>query len=160
MLMTCCRSWECCCSVAQLCPTLCDPMDCRMPGFPVLHYLTEFAQAHVYWVSDTIQPSHPLSYPSPPAFSLSQDQGLFQWVSSSNIWWPKYWSFSLSISPSNEHPGLVSFRMDWLDILAVQETLKSSSTPQLKSINSLVLSFLYGLTLTSIHDHWKNHSLD
>ena len=76
------------------------------------------------------------------------------------IKWQKYWTFSFNISPSNEHPGLISFRMDWLDFLAVQGTLKSSSTPQFKSINSLVLSFLYCLTLTSIHDHWKNHSLD
>ena len=78
------------------------------------------------------------------------------------IRWPKYWSFSFNImSPSNEHPGLISFRMDWLDLLAVQGTLKeSSSTPQFKSINSLALSFLYSPTLTSIYDHWKNHSLD
>ena len=75
--------------------------------------------------------------------------------------WPKYWSFSFSISPSNEHPGLISFRMDWLDLLAVQGTLKSlSPTPQFKSINSSALSFLCSLTLTSTHDHWKNHSLD
>jgi len=76
------------------------------------------------------------------------------------IRWPKYWSFSFNISPSNEHPGLISFRMDWLDLLAVQGTLKESSpTPQFKSINSSVLSFLYSPTLTSIHDHWINHSL-
>ena len=74
--------------------------------------------------------------------------------------WPKYWSFGFTISPSNEHPGLFSFRIDWLDLLAVQGTLKSSPTPQFKSINSSVLSFLYSPTLTSIHDHWKNHSLD
>ena len=74
---------------------------------------------------------------------------------------PKYWTFSLSITPSNEHPGLLSFRMDWLDFLAVQrDSLESSPTPQFKSIKSLALSFLYGPTLTSIHDHWKNHSLD
>ena len=76
------------------------------------------------------------------------------------IRWPKYWSFSFSISPSNEHPGLLSFRMDWLDLLAVQGTLESSPTPQFKSINSSALSFLYSPTLTSIHDYWKNHSLD
>ena len=74
----------CCCSVTQLCPTLCDPMDCSMPGFPVLHYLLELAQTHVHWVDDAIQPSLPLSSPSPPAFSLSQNQGLFQWVGSSH----------------------------------------------------------------------------
>ena len=74
--------------------------------------------------------------------------------------WPKYWSFSFSISPSNEHSGLISFRMDLLDILAVQGTLKSSPTPQFKSINSSALSFLYNPTLTSIPDYWKNHSFD
>ena len=75
-----------------------------------------------------------------------------------HIRWPKYWSFSLS--PSNEHPGLISFRMDWLDLLAVQGTLKSSPTPQFKNVNSSALSFPYHPTLTFIHDHWKNHSLD
>ena len=73
------------------------------------------------------------------------------------IRWPKYWSFSFNISPSNEHSGLISFRMDWLDLLAVQE---SSPTPQFKSINSLALSFLYSPTLTTIHEYWENHSLD
>ena len=77
-----------------------------------------------------------------------------------HIRWPKYWSFSFNISPSNEHSGLISFRMDWLDLLAVQGTLKSFPTPQVKSINSLAFSFLYSPILTSIHDHWKNHSLD
>ena len=77
------------------------------------------------------------------------------------IGWPKYWSFSFSISPSNEYSGLVSFRMDWLDLLAAQETLKESSpTPQFKSINSSALSFLYSPTFTSVHDYWKNHSFD
>ena len=76
------------------------------------------------------------------------------------IRWPKYWSFSFSISPSNEYSRLISLRMDWLDLLAVQGTLKSLPIPQFKSISSLVLSFLYSPTLTSIHDHWKNHSLD
>ena len=77
-----------------------------------------------------------------------------------HIRWPKYWSFGFSISPSNEYSGLISFRMDWLDLLAVQGTQESSSTPWFKSINSSGLSFLYSPTLTSIHDHWKNHSLD
>ena len=76
------------------------------------------------------------------------------------IRWPEYWSFRFSIRPCNVYSGLISFRMDWLDLLAVQGTLKSSPAPQCKSINSLVLSFLYGPTLASIHDHWKNHSLD
>ena len=112
------------------------------------------------WVSDAIQPPHLLSLPSPPAFNHSQHQGLFPDMSESvrPIWRPKYWSFSFSISPSNEYSGLISFRIDWLDLLAVQGTLKSLSppTPQFKSINSSVHSFLYSPTLTSIHDHWKN----
>ena len=99
-------------------------MDCSMPGFPVHHQLPELAQAHVHWAGDTVRPSHPLLSPSPPAFNLFQHQRLFQTVNSS-ISWPKYWSFSFSISPSNEHSGLISFRMDWLDLLAVQGTLKS-----------------------------------
>ena len=111
-------------SVAQLCPTLCDPMNCSTPGLPVHRQLPEFTQTHVHWVSDAVQPSHPLSSPSPPAFILSQHQGLFQWVSSS-YQVAKVLEFTFSISPSNEHPGLISFRMDWLDLLAVQGTLKS-----------------------------------
>ena len=75
-----------------------------------------------------------------------------------HIMWPKYWSFSFSISPSNEYSGLISFRIDWLDLLAAQETVKSSPTPQFKSINSLVLRFLYSPTLTSVHDYWKNQT--
>ena len=89
---------------------------------------------------------------------------VFSNESALHVRWPKYWSFSLNISPSNEHPGLISFRMDWLDLLAVpwspRDSQESSPTPQFKSINSLTLSFLYSSTLTSIHDHWKNHSLD
>jgi len=104
--------------------TLCDPMDCSMPGLPVHHQLLEFTQTYVHWVSDAIQPSHPLLSPSPPAFNLSQHHGLFQWVSSSHQV-VRYWSLTFSISPSNEYSGLISFRMDWLDLLAVQGTLKS-----------------------------------
>ena len=111
----------CCCSVTKLYLTLCNPMDCRRPGFPVHHQLLELAQTHVHWVSDAIQPSHSLSPPSPPAFNLSQHQSLFQWVNSLAIRWPKYWRFSFSISPSNEYSGLISFRMDWFDLLAVHE---------------------------------------
>ena len=134
-------------------------MDCSTPGLPVHHQLPELTQTHVHRVGDAIQPSHPLSAPSPLAFSLPQYQDLF-YESVLHIKWPKYCSFSFSISPSNEHPGLISFRTDWLDLLAVQGTLKSSPTPQFESINSSVLSFLYGPTLTSIHDYWKNHSFD
>ena len=112
--------WRCCCLVAKSCPALWDSMDCSMSGFPVLHCLPEFAQIHVHWVGDAIQPSHPLSSPSA-TFKLSQHHGLFKWGSSSH----QYWSFSFSISPSNEYSGLVSFRIDWLDLLVVQGTLKS-----------------------------------
>ena len=91
----------CCILVAQSCPTLCNPRNCSMPSFPILHYLLEFAQIHVYWVGDAIQPSPPLSPPSS-AFNLSQHQGLFQWVDSALVGWPKYESFSFSISPAND----------------------------------------------------------
>ena len=105
-------------SVTQSCPTLCDPMNLRMPGLPVHHQLLESTQTHVHRVGDAIQPSHPLSSPSPPAPIFSNESTL-------HMRWPKYWHFSFSISPSNEHPGLISFRMDWLDLLVVQGTLKS-----------------------------------
>ena len=98
-------------------------MNRSTPGLPVHHQLLEFTQTHVYRVGDAIQLSH-LSSPSHPAPNPSQHQGLFQWVNSSHQW-PKYWSFSFSISPSGEHPGLIYFRMDWLDLLAVQGILKS-----------------------------------
>ena len=111
-------------SVAQSCPTLCDPMNRSTPGLPVYHQLLEFTQTHVHRVSDGIQPSHPLSSPSPPAPNPSQHHSPFQWVNSSYEV-AKYWSFSFSIIPSKEIPGLISFRMGWLDLLAVQGTLKS-----------------------------------
>ena len=107
-----------------MCTTLCDPMDCSTLGFPVHHQLRELTQTHVYQVGDAIQASHPLSSPSPPALNLSQNQGLSN-ESVLRIRWVKYWSFSFSISPSNEYSGLISFRMDWLDLHAVQGTLKS-----------------------------------
>ena len=109
-------------SVAQSCLTLCAPMDWSMPGFPVHHHLPELAQAHVHWVGDVMQPSHPMSSPSPPTFDLSQPHGLFKRVLP--ISWPKYWSFSFSINPSNEYSGLTSLRIDWLYLLAVQGTHK------------------------------------
>ena len=112
-------------SVTQSCPTLCNPMDCNKPGFPVHHQLPEFAQTHIHWVGDTIQPPDPLSSPSPSSFNLSQRQVLFQWVSLATIRWPKYWSFSFNISPSNKYSRLISYRIDWLDLLVVQGTLKS-----------------------------------
>ena len=110
-------------SVAQSCLNLCNLMDCSTPGFPIQHQLSELAQTHAHHVSDTIQSSHPVLSPSPPAFNLSQHESFpMSWLC---IRCPKYWSFSFSISPSNEHSGLISFRMDWLDLLAVQGTLKS-----------------------------------
>ena len=145
-------------SVVQSCLTLCDPMDCSMQGLPFYHQLPELAQAHVYRVGDAIRPSHSLSSPSP-AFNLSQHQGLFQWVSLP-IRWPKYWCFSFNISPSNEYSGLIS--LGWLvwSPCSPRDSQEPSPTPQFKSINSLALSFIYSATLTSIPDHWKNHSLD
>ena len=147
-------------SVAQSCPNLCDPMNRSTPGLPVHHHLPEFTQTHVHQVSDAIQPSHPLSSPSPPAPNPPSIR-VFSNESTLHMRWPKYWSFRFSIIPSKEIPGPISFRMDWLDLLAVQGTLKSLlPTPQFKSINSLVLSLLHSPTFTSIHDHRKNHSLD
>ena len=111
-------------SVTQSCLTPCYPMNCSTPGLPVHHQLLEFTQTHVHQVGDAIQPSHPLSsillLPSIfPSISVFSNESVL------HIRWPKYWSFSFSISPSNEHSGLISFRMDWLDLLAVQGTLKS-----------------------------------
>ena len=111
-------------SVTQSCPTLCDHMDCSTPGFPVQHQLPEFTQIHVHWVGDYFQASHPLSSPFFPS-SIFPRIRVFSKEPVLRIRWPKYWSFSFSISPSNEHSGLISFRMDWLDFLVVQETLKS-----------------------------------
>ena len=99
-------------------------MDCSTPGLPVHHQLLEPTQTHVHRVGDAIQPSHPLLSPSPPAPNPSSNS-VFSNESTLHMRWPKYWNFSFSISPSNEYPGLVSFRMDWLDFLAVQGTLKS-----------------------------------
>ena len=111
-------------SVAQSCPTLFDPTNRSTPGLPVHHQLLEFTQTHIHRVSGAIQPSHPLSSPSPPAPNPSQHQNLFQWVNSSHEV-AKVLEFSCSIIPSKEHPGLISFRVDWLDLLAVQGTLKN-----------------------------------
>ena len=111
-------------SVAQSYPTLCDPVNRSTPGLPVHHQLPEFTQTHVHRVGDAIQPSHPLLSPSPPAPNPSSIR-VFSNESTLRMRWPKYWSFSFSIIPSKEIPGLISFRMDWLDLLAVQVTLKS-----------------------------------
>ena len=103
-------------SATQSCPTLCDPMECSMPGFPVHHQLLELTQTHDHLVGDAIQQSHPLSSTFPPTLNLSEYQDLFKWVSSPHQVC-KCWSFSFSIRPFNEYSGLMSFRMDWLDIL-------------------------------------------
>ena len=110
-----------CYSVAQSCLTLCDPMECSTPGFPVLHHLTEFAQTHVHWISNVIQPSCLLSTTSPPAIFPSIR--IFSNESALHIRWPKYWSFNFSIS-SFQLP-MISFRMDWFHLRAVQRILKS-----------------------------------
>ena len=145
-------------SVAKPCPSLSDSMDCSTPSFLIHHYLLEFAQIPSF--ESVILSNHlilcdtllllPSIFPS--IRVLSSESVL-------RVRWPKYWSFS--ISPSNEYSGLISFTSDWFYLLAVQGTLRSSPAPQFKSINSSrVLSFLYGPTLTSIHDSWKNHSFD
>ena len=111
-------------SVAGSRPALCNPMNCSMPGLPVHHQLPESTQTHVHLVGDAIQPSHPLLSPSP-LDSIFPSIRVFSNESALHIRWPKHWSFSVNISPYNEHPGLISFRMDWLDLLTVQGTLKS-----------------------------------
>ena len=110
-------------SVTQSCLSFCDPMSRSTAGLPVHHQLPEFTQIHVHWVSDGTQPSHPLSSPSPPA-PIPPSIRVFPSESTLHMRWPKYWSFNFSIIPSKEHPGLISFRMDWLDLLAVQGTLQ------------------------------------
>ena len=107
---------------SQSCSTLCDPMDCSMSGLPVHHQLAEFTQAHVHWVGDAIQPSHPL-LPLLLLSSVFPSIRVFSHESALQVRWPNYWSFS--ISPTNEYSGLISFRIDWVDLLAVQGTLKS-----------------------------------
>ena len=147
-------------SVAQSCPTLCDPMDCSTPGFPIHHQLPEPIQTHVHCIGDAIQPSYPLLSPSPPAFNLSQYQGLFQWVSCSHQV-AKVLEFQLQ-HQSFQWIFRADFLQDWLvwSPCSPRDSQESSPTPQFKSINSLTLSFLYNPILTSTHDYWKNHSFD
>ena len=147
--------WSYCCSVTQSCPAPCDPMDCSTPGLPVHHQLPELAQTHVHWVGDAIQPSHPLLSLSPPTFSLSQHQGLFQWVDSSHqVAKSMGASASTSVLPMNIQGWLV-----WSPY-SPRDSQESSPAPQFESINFLALSLLYGPSLTSILDYWKNHSFD
>ena len=146
-----------CCSVDKSCLTLCDPMDCSRPDFPVLRYLPEFAQTLLsQWCHWTISSS---VTPSPLALNLSQHR-VFSNELAVCIRRPKYWSFCFSISPSSWFR--VDFFQDWLiwSPCCLRDSQESSPTPQFKSINSLALSLLYGPTLTFIHDYWKNHSFD
>ena len=143
-------------SVAHSCLTLCDPMNCSTPGFPISHQLLELAQTHVHQVGDAIQPSQPLSSPSPSAFNLSQPQGLLQWVSSSH-------QVTRVLEPQHQSSQWI-FRIDflminWLDLLAVQRTLNSLLQHH-SSKASILHSAFFMVQLTSIHDYWKNHSLD
>ena len=147
-------------SVTQSCPTLCDPVNHSTPGLPVHHQVPEFTQTHIHLVGSVMPSSHlilcrPLLLlpPSPPSIRVFSNE------SALHMRWPKYWSFSFSISPSKEHPGLISFRMDWLDLLAVQGTLKSLLQHHSSKASILWCSAFFTVQLTSIHDHWKNHSL-
>ena len=147
-------------SVAQLCPTLCNPMNHSTPGLPLHQQLPEFIQTHVHRVGDAIQPSHPLSSPSPLAPNASQHQSLFQWINSSHEV-AKVLEFQLSHHSFQRNPkadllenGLVG------SPCSPRDSQESSPTLQYKNINSSALSFLHSPTLTSMHDHWKNHSLD
>ena len=139
-------------SVAQSCLTLWDPMNRSTPGLPVHHQLPEFTQTHAHRVGDAIQPSHPLSPPSPPAPNPSQHQGLFQWVNSSHEvakvleFQRQHQSFQWTPRTDLLQDGLVG------SPCSPSGSQESSPTPQFKSINSLALSFLHSLTLTSIHD--------
>ena len=134
-------------------------MNCSMPGLHVHHQLPDLPKLMSI---ESVMPSNHLILCRPLLLlpSIFPRIRVFSNESALHIRWPKYWSFSFNISPSNEHPGLISFRMDWLDLLEVQGTLKSLLQHQFKSINSLVLSFLYNPTLTSMHNYWKNHSFD
>ena len=134
-------------------------MDSRKPGFPFLHYLLVLAKTHVHLVSDAIHSSYPLSFPFPAA-SIFPSVRVFSNELALCIRWPKYWNFSFSLNPSNEYSGLMSFRIDWFDLSAVQGTCKSLLQHHSLKASVLQLSLLYGPTPTSIHDYWENHSLD
>ena len=146
-------------SIVQLCLTLCDPMDCSMPGFPVHHQHLELAQTHAH---ESVMPSNYLILCRHLLFlsSIFPHVRVFSNESTLHMRWPKYWSFSFSISPSNEHPGLISIRIDWLHLIAVQGTLKSLLQHHSSKASILRHSAFHSPTLTSIHDRRKNHSLD
>ena len=147
-------------SVAQSCLTLCDLMDCRMPGLLVHRQLPEFTQTRVHWVGDAIQPSHPLSSPSPSTFNLSQHHCLFQMSQCFASGGQRIGvSASASVLPMNTQDW---FPLGWTGLISLQSKGLFESLPasQFESVNSLALSFFYSPTLTSIHDCWKNQSLD
>ena len=133
-------------------------MGCSTPGFPVHHQLRELAQTHVHQVSIAIQPSHPLLSPSLP--SIFPSIRVFSNESVLHIRWPKYWSLSFSISPSNEYPGLISFRMNWLDLLAVQVNVRSLLQHHSSKASILQCAVFFIVQLTSKHDYWKKYSFD
>ena len=147
-------------SVSLSGPTLWDPMDCSMPGSLVHHQLPELTQTRVPWVGDAIQPSHPLSscLLLPP--SIFPSIRVFSNESVLRIRWSKDWSFSFSISPSNEYSGLISFRIDWFHLLVVQGSLKSLLQYRSSKASVLQCSVFFMIQLTSIHDYWKSHSFD
>ena len=150
-----------CCSVIRSCLILSDPINCSMSSKASLAFTVSWSLLRFMSIESVMPSNHlmfcwshlllPSIFPSIKVFSNE---------SALHIRWPKDWSFSFSISPSNEYSGLISFRIGWFDLLAVQETQELSPAPQVKSINSLSCSLLYGPTLTSIHDYWKNHSFD
>ena len=142
-----------CCLVAKSIPTLCNPKDCSMPGFPVLHYLLEFAQTHVHWVGDTIQSSPLLSHLLLP--SVIRSIRVFSSESALHISWPKDWSFSFSSSPSNEYLGLLSFKTDWFEILAVQGTLKSLLQHHSSKASVLQSSAFFTVQLSCTPQRWR-----
>ena len=143
-------------SVTQSCLTLCDPMNPSTPGLPVHQQYSEFTQTHVHWIGDAIQPSHPLLCLSPPTFILSSIR-VFSNESAVCMRWPKYWTFSFSISPPNEYSGMTSFRIDWLDLLAVQGTLKSLLQHHSSKASILLHSAFFIVQLSHLHDYWKSN---
>ena len=147
----------CCCSVTKSYQTPCDPVNCSIPGFPVLHIsqsLLKLMSVELVIPSNHLILCCPLLLPS-----LFPNIRVFSKELALHIKWPKYWSFSFSIRLSNEYSGLISFRIDWIDLLAVQGTLKSLlQLLQFENTSSSALNLLYGPTLTFVHDYWKNHS--
>ena len=139
----------CCCSVATSCPALCHPVDCAVVGFSVLQYLLEFALTHVHWISDAIL-CQPLLLPP----SVFPSIRVFSNELALRIRWPKYWGFSFSISPSNEHSGFISFRIDWFDLLAVQEILKSLLQHHNSKASVLLHSAFFMVQLSSTGLPW------